>query len=91
MHPVMLVGYALARVQNHGRCLRRRRFQQLEGMKMWRGLPGAEFGVLKWIFEFLGDFGYQFQDWVLEALFGRFLRGWVKNFDVLVLGWRKIL
>jgi hypothetical protein len=36
-------------------------------MKMWRGLPGAEFGVLKGIFEFLGDFGYQFQDWVILA------------------------
>ena len=34
---------------------------------MWLGLPGAEFGVLKRIFEFSGDFGYQFQDWVILA------------------------
>ncbi len=32
---------------------------------MWRGLPGAEFGVLKRIFGFSGDFEYQFQDWVI--------------------------
>ena len=67
VHPVMSVGCASARVRNHGRCLRRRRFQQLEGMKMWRGSPGAEFGALKRSFEFLGDFGYQFQDWVFLA------------------------
>jgi hypothetical protein len=34
-------------------------------MKMWRGLPGVEIGVLKRIFELSGDIGYQFQDWVI--------------------------
>ncbi len=34
---------------------------------MWRVSPGAEFGVLKLIFEFLGSFGCQFQDWMILA------------------------
>jgi hypothetical protein len=35
------------------------------GIEMWRELLDADFGVLKWIFEILGDFGYHFQDWVI--------------------------
>ena len=37
------------------------------GYYLWRGSPGAEFGVLKRIFEFLGCFGCQFQDWMILA------------------------
>ncbi len=34
-------------------------------MKMWHGSPRAELGVLNRLFEFLVDFGYPFQDFVL--------------------------
>ncbi len=42
-------------------------FPQLVGIEMWRGSPGAEFGVLKRICEFLVCFGSQFQDWMISA------------------------
>ncbi len=61
----MLQGCALVHVVNHGRCHCQRRFPQLVGNEMWCGSPGAEFGVLKRIFEFLGCFGCQFQDWMI--------------------------
>ena len=63
----MLQGCALVHVVNHGWCHCRRRFPQLVGIEMWRVSPGAEFGVLKLIFEFLGSFGCQFQDWMILA------------------------
>ncbi len=49
----------------NSRCHRQRRLPQLVGIEMWRGSPCAEFGVLKRIFEFLGSFGCQFQDWMI--------------------------
>lgn len=52
---------------NHGRCHRQRRFQQLVGKRMWRGSPGAELGALNRFLEFLEDFEYLFQDWVIFA------------------------
>ena len=63
----MSQGCALVHVVNHGRCHRLRRFPQLVGIEMWRGSPGAEFGVLKRIFEFLVRFGCRLQNWMILA------------------------
>ena len=65
MHQVMCAGCVLGLALNHDRCRRQRRCRQLVGMQRWHGLPGAELGVRKRVFDFLGEFGDHFQNWLL--------------------------